>query len=659
MVDLKKLSGVGPKVYTKLKEKGIENINSLLYTFPSDYIVYKLTGFLDSAKMNAKAIIIDEFKIRKLSKNTKISFEVLIDDIKYRASAFNMLYLDKVFHIGSEVVIIGEYNKDFKEIQVSKIISFKDYKEGIFPDYNIDGIANKNLSKIIAEAISMIDDDFIDSSIPKDYFQKYNYKFGKELFNLIHFPKNEADIETAKNTLKYLELLSFFIKLEIRKQKQLKQRKTPKIYDNESLKSFISLGIHFELTQDQKNAVNDICRYLSSNIPMNMLLEGDVGCGKTIVSIIASYAVYLTNYQTLVMVPTEALAFQHYATFKAFLEPFSVRVSLLTSSAKNKDRKEILVSLKNGDIDIIIGTHSLLNDEVEFKNLGFVVCDEQHKFGVEQRNKIIRKGDNPDVLYMTATPIPRTLALTIFNNLTLKTIKTSPKTRKKIKTFIHTYKDYLKVLDFVKEEINDGRQAYFVAPLIDEEVESSVVSVNKMRDDLVKYYGDSMRIGLLHGKLSQEEKNQVLKDFMDGKINILASTTVIEVGIDNPNASVMVIIDANRFGLSTLHQLRGRVGRGSFDGYSFLMVENKEYIDRLRILEETQDGFLISEQDLKDRGPGDFLGTEQSGMIKFRYANIFFDTKILNSAKEDAKALIKLPKIIEAYESDKLTDNFN
>ena len=656
-MELKKISGVGPKVYNILLEKGITDVKSLLYTFPSKYSIYKLTGFLYEGTMNARATVIDEPQMRKLSKNTIITFNTIIDDLSYKVSVFNMVYLSKTLHIGSEIVIIGEYNKDYKEINASKIVNLKDFKEGIYPEYNIEGIANANFNKIVNNAIEYYEKK--DELIPSSYYQKYGYKTGKELLKDIHNPKSEEDIKNSINALKNYELLSFSIKLELMRLKQTELKKEPKKYDLEKIKSFIYLGIHFELTDDQKKAVNDICKYLSSNIPMNMLLEGDVGSGKTIVALISAYAVKTASYQSLIMVPTEALAAQHYKTFTSYLSDFDTNVALLTSSTKTKERREILESLKNGDIDIIIGTHSLISDEVVFKNLGFVVCDEQHKFGVEQRKKIREKGNNPDCLYMTATPIPRTLALTFFNDMVLEQIRTIPSSRKSVKTFAHTYKDYLKVLDFVKSEISDGRQAYFVASCIEDDQESSYVSVIKMRDDLLKYYGNDIRIGLLHGKLTQEEKNKVLNDFMEGGIDILASTTVIEVGIDNPNASVMVIIDANKFGLSTLHQLRGRVGRGSFEGYSFLMVDNKESLERIKILEETQDGFLISEQDLRDRGPGDFLGTEQSGMLKFNYANIFRDVNILNNAKKDAKELINIRNIKEFYNKKLISDNFD
>ena len=314
--------------------------------------------------------------------------------------------------------------------------------------------------------------------------------------------------------------------------------------------------------------------------------------------------------------------------------------------------------MENGEIDILIGTHSLLSDEVIFKNLGFVVIDEQHKFGVEQRKKISLKGENPDILYMTATPIPRTLALTLFNDLELEVIKTQPNNRKRVSTYCHTFKQYMKVLDFVRSEINDGRQAYFVASCIENDPESEYKSVLKIKEDLDKYY-KNLNIGLLHGKLSSLEKDEVFNDFINQKYDILVSTTVIEVGIDNPNASCMVIIDANKFGLSTIHQLRGRIGRGEYEGYCFLMVENKEYLDKIRILEETQDGFLISEQDLIDRGPGDFLGTEQSGMIKFSFANIFVDKAILSNAEKDAKELIKIDEIKKYYENKLYSNKFD
>ena len=653
LIDIK---GIGPKIYQILLSKGINNIESLLYTIPSSYEIYKLSSFSYFEPFNAKAVIIDEIKSKKVKNLTLVTFEALIDELRFNCVAFNMAYIEKAFKVGDEVVLVGSYQEEYKRVLVNKIVPLKDYKEGIIPLYNIDGISNAHFQKIVIEALKYYIEKY--SVIPSSFFSKYNYKTGKELLESIHNPKEVSDYKSAKNALKYYELLSFSIKLKLIRDNILSERKTPKEYDIVKVRSFINEASPFTLTEDQKKAVNDIFKYLKSDHVLNMLLEGDVGSGKTIVALISIYAVYTSNMQSLVMVPTESLAIQHYNTFKKYLDNYGVKVELLTSSTKTKERKRILEELSNGTTNVIIGTHSLISDEVVFKNLGFVVCDEQHKFGVEQRKKIKEKGINPDVLYMTATPIPRTLALTFYNDMTLEAIKVRPETRKKSYTFLHTYKDYLKVLDFVKSEIDEGRQAYFVASVIEENKDSYQTSVLRIKNDLEKYY-NNIRIGLLHGKLSEEEKLSVLDSFMKKEIDILASTTVIEVGIDNPNASVMVIIDADRFGLSTLHQLRGRVGRGNYSGYTFLMVENKTFMDRLKILEETDDGFLISEADLKDRGPGDFLGKDQSGAMKFSFANIVTDKELFYNAREDAAILLNDPKIKEYYSSKLYSDSFD
>ena len=652
-MELTNIKGVGPKTLPILKEKGIVDIPSLVGYIPSSYQVYKLTGFDYYTEMNVEGLVVDEIKFVKLKKTTKYSFNVSIEGLIFNVVFFGMDYLKNIIKINTEIVIIGKYDQDFKSINASKIFLKKDYKEGIFPEYNIDGINNPSFQKIVNEALKEY--DVKKTIIPDEYFVRNGYKSGKELFLTIHNPQTIEDTIVSRSALKYYELLIFSIKMALIRKNIMEELKTPKSPDLSLVKDFIK-SIEFDLTNDQKNAVNEIFIGLKSNHPLNALLEGDVGSGKTIVAIISTYANYTANYQSLVIAPTEALASQHYLTFKKYLEKFNVNVELITSSTKDKDKNIIYERLSNGDIDIIIGTHSLLNDKIIFKNLGLIICDEQHKFGVEQRKIIREKGNNPDVLYMTATPIPRTLSLTLFNDMKLITIKEVPKDRKRIITKIHTYKDYLKVLDFVKSEINEGRQAYFVSPLIDNNDESA--SAIKVKEDLDKYF-IGYKIGLLHGKMSSAEKEDVISKFMNGEIDILSSTTVIEVGINNPNASVMVIIDAANFGLSTLHQLRGRVGRGKDTGYAFLMVEKKESFDKLKILEETQDGFLISEEDLRLRGPGDFLGVNQSGRLKFNYANIVYDKDILKVAMKDAEELIKIDKIKDYYSSNLYNDNFD
>lgn len=654
-MELKNIRGIGDKTLILLKEKGITDIPSLIYTIPHSYVSYKLTDFDYYGEMNVPAVVIEEVRLQKLKTATKVSFRVSIEGVVFNVTAFNMVYLKNVLKIGSEIVIVGTYDNDFKTIIATKVFLKREYKEGVIPEYNIEGITNPHFQKIVLEALNSYTPR--DNIIPTEYFNKYGYKSGRELILNIHNPKTIEEASEAIKTLKYYELLVFSLKISIIRKNIEEEKKEPKNPDLDMVKTFIS-SIPFELTDDQKSCVNDIYKEFKSTHPMNMLLEGDVGSGKTIVSIISSYAAYTAGYQTLIMAPTEALAYQHYETFNKYLSSFGVRVELLTSSTKDKDRKVILSYLKTNDIHVIIGTHSLLNDEVVFNNLGFIVCDEQHKFGVEQRKIVREKGNKPDVLYMSATPIPRTLSLTIYGDMTLKTIHTMPSNRKRIITKIHTYKDYTDVLNFVKSEIDEGRQAYFVSPIIDENGSTDMTSVIRVKNDLETYF-KGYKIGLLHGKLTSDEKEDILNKFKNGEIDILSSTTVIEVGINNPNASVMVIIDANNFGLSTLHQLRGRVGRGSDTGYCFLMINKIEAYDKLKILEETQDGFLISEEDLRLRGPGDFLGTEQSGKLKFRFADIFEDKYILNNALKDAKELMNNETVVSYYSKHLYSDNFD
>lgn len=654
-MELKNIKGIGDKTLLLLKEKGITDIPSLIYTIPHSYVSYKLTSFDYYDEMNVPAVVIEEVRLQKLKTTTKVSFRVSIEGVVFNVVAFNMVYLKNVLKVGSEIVIVGIYDNEFKTITATKVFLKREYKEGVIPEYNIEGITNPHFQKIVLEALNSYTPR--DNIIPNEYFTKYGYKNGRELILNIHSPKTIEEANEAIKTLKYYELLVFSLKISIIRKNIEDEKKEPKNPDLDKVKSFIS-SIPFELTDDQKSCVNDIYKEFKSTHPMNMLLEGDVGSGKTIVSIISAYAAYTAGYQSLIMAPTEALALQHYETFNKYLSSFGVRVELLTSSTKDKDRKVILSYLKTNDIHVFIGTHSLLNDEVEFNNLGFIVCDEQHKFGVEQRKIIREKGNKPDVLYMSATPIPRTLSLTIYGDMTLKTIHTMPSNRKRIITKIHNYKDYMDVLNFVKSEIDEGRQAYFVSPIIDENGSTDMTSVIRVKNDLETYF-KGYRIGLLHGKLTSEEKEDILNKFKNGEIDILSSTTVIEVGINNPNASVMVIIDANNFGLSTLHQLRGRVGRGSDTGYCFLMINKIEAYDKLKILEETQDGFLISEEDLRLRGPGDFLGTEQSGKLKFRFADIFTDKNILSNALKDAKELMNDETIVSYYSKHLYSDNFD
>lgn len=653
---IKDIKGVGKKTLESLLEKGIHDIPSLIYYFPKNYKEYKLTNFSKDTSFNVKAFVIDNPQVNEYSKNKVLSLEVMIEDTKYKVNIFNQEYLKHTLSIGDEIVVCGSYNHDYKNITASNIMKLDSYKEGIVPEYNILNVSNKLYQNIVLEALKYYDPKYL--VIPKQYFEKHKYKTGKELILAIHNPKSLSEAKEAIEAIKYYELLSFNIKMSLIRENIKKEKKIPKDYNIDVIKDFITLSLPFEFTIDQKNATNTIFKYLKSDIPLNMLLEGDTGSGKTIVALLSSYAVYTSGYQVLMMVPTEALALQHYNTFLSYLERYGVNIKLLTSSLKASSRKEVLDGLKDGSIDIVIGTHSLLNKEVEFKKLGFVICDEQHKFGVIQRREIREKGKNVDTLYLTATPIPRSLALTYFNDLDIVKLRSKPSNRKNVITEIHTYKDYLDILNFIKSEIEDKHQVYFVSPIINEKEDSSLTSVLRIEKDLKTYFND-VKIGLLHGQLDNIEKDNVIKSFLNHEIDILVSTSVIEVGIDNKNATVMVVIDASSFGLAQLHQLRGRVGRSDLTSYCFLMIDDIKNKDKIKILEETNDGFLISEEDLRLRGPGDFLGTDQSGLSIFKFADLYNDKDLFEMAKEDSKELINNSEVRDYYLSNLNSNNFD
>lgn len=653
---IKDIKGVGKKTLESLLEKGIHDIPSLIYYFPKNYKEYKLTNFSKDTSFNVKAFVIDNPQVNEYSKNKVLSLEVMIEDTKYKVNIFNQEYLKHTLSIGDKIVVCGSYNHDYKNITASNIMKLDSYKEGIVPEYNILNVSNKLYQNIVLEALKYYDPKYL--VIPKQYFEKHKYKTGKELILAIHNPKSIVEAKEAIEAIKYYELLSFNIKMSLIRENIKKEKKIPKDYNIDEIKDFITLGLPFEFTIDQKNATNTIFKYLKSDIPLNMLLEGDTGSGKTIVALLSSYAVYTSGYQVLMMVPTEALALQHYNTFLSYLERYGVNIKLLTSSLKASSRKEVLDGLRDGSIDIVIGTHSLLNKEVEFKKLGFVICDEQHKFGVIQRREIREKGKNVDTLYLTATPIPRSLALTYFNDLDIVKLRSKPSNRKNVITEIHTYKDYLDILNFIKSEIEDKHQVYFVSPIINEKEDSSLTSVLRIEKDLKTYFND-VKIGLLHGQLDNIEKDNVIKSFLNHEIDILVSTSVIEVGIDNKNATVMVVIDASSFGLAQLHQLRGRVGRSDLTSYCFLMIDDIKNKDKIKILEETNDGFLISEEDLRLRGPGDFLGTDQSGLSIFKFADLYNDRELFDIAKEDSKELINNSEVRDYYLSNLNSNNFD
>ena len=470
--------------------------------------------------------------------------------------------------------------------------------------------------------------------IPDYLNERYGFINKMDAIRKIHFPIDLQEIKEAKLKLIYEELFLFMLKINYLKYlKTTDTKKEPKQCNKLDVQNYINT-LPFELTKDQITAVKEIYNDLTSNKRMNRLICGDVGSGKTIVGIISAYITYLSGYQTALMAPTEILATQHYENVKKLLSNTNINIALLLGTTKKKEKEIIYKDLKNGKIDLLIGTHALLSDKVSFKNLGLVITDEQHRFGVTQRESLRNKGALPDILYMSATPIPRTYALTIYGDMDISLIKTKPSGRKEIKTIIKDEKEIKNVLYLMLEELKKNHQIYVVSPLIEENETLDLTPVTELKTKMELAFNNKVKIGLLHGKLTKEEKETVMNDFISGKTKVLVSTTVIEVGVDNPNATMMVIFNADRFGLATLHQLRGRIGRNSLESTCILIGSEKN--ERLSVLASSSDGFYITEKDYEMRKEGDIFGVRQSGDMSFKIADIKRDFKVLMRAKEDS-----------------------
>lgn len=516
--------------------------------------------------------------------------------------------------------------------------SSEDAIEGI---YSLkEGVYQRQFRRFVQHAFELCADEI--PEILPDYLRK-NYKLysKKEALRAIHFPKDQLDLKQARRRIVYEELLLFQLKMQaFRKFEREKGKGSAKIYAEDKLAELIS-SLPFQLTDAQQTVLKEIIFDLKSPYQMNRLLQGDVGSGKTVIAALALYVTVLSGNQGALMVPTEILAEQHAESLHDLLAPFDVSLALLTSSVKGKKREELLNGLQSGHIDIVIGTHSLIQDDVHFNSLGLVITDEQHRFGVNQRRVLKEKGLHSDVLFMTATPIPRTLAITTFGDMDVSTINEMPAGRKQIETYWIKSNSLERVTDFLYKEISQQRQAYVICPLIEESDKLDVQNALDVHSQLVETF-PNFSIGLLHGRLSNEEKDTIMRDFSENEIQILVSTTVVEVGVNVPNATVMIINDAERFGLAQLHQLRGRVGRGTEQSYCILIANPKseDGKERMRVMTETNDGFLLSEKDLEIRGPGDFFGYKQSGIPEFKLADLVHDYRALEVAREDAQAFI-------------------
>lgn len=635
---LSDIKGLGPKAIESLKNININGIDDLVHYYPYRHDIISLTNIKEAEDKENVIIecIVDSvpFAKRFRANMTSLSFRAMSNKKMIAVMIFNRTFLKSNIRPGTKLIVFGKYDK-LKNTVIASDISFEPLIDGsIETKYHLtSGITSKALKKYINEALEHYD-NYIDL-VPDYLNEKYGFISEKEAINLVHNPKNKDDVKKSLLKLKYEELFEFMFKINYLKETN-KDSKTGYIrnIDPEDVNDFIR-SLPFELTVDQNKAAEDIFNDMTSSRRMNRMLQGDVGSGKTVVAVIASYINHLSNHQTALMAPTEVLALQHYQTIRDLLIGTDIRVDCIVGSMKKKEKDEIAEKLKEGKIDFIIGTHTLISDNIEFKNLGLVITDEQHRFGVNQRASLKNKGLLPDTLYMSATPIPRTFALTIYGDMDISNIKTKPSGRKEIKTIIKSEKELVSVYEMMKDEISKSHQVFIVSPLIEESDTLDLTTVNEIKRNIDLYFGGKVKSAVLHGKLSKVDKDKIMEDFKDKKTDILISTTVIEVGIDIKNATLMVIYDAGRFGLATLHQLRGRVGRNEYES-TCVLIGNKDN-KRLKVLEESNDGFYITEKDYEMRGEGDLFGVKQSGDMIFKLADPKNDMKILLQARDDSK----------------------
>lgn len=631
------LSKIGEKTADRLYANGIYTPENLLLYFPKKYYIYEIdNNNLFTGDVVCFSGIIDSKPavIRYRRNVNSVIFYTLVNSMRVKCIIFSGDYLRFKIQKGMPVVCYGRYKKENKEFTLKNIF-FDYFNCKIDVDYNIKDINNKTIQGAIKSAL--LQGYSIAETLPDYLVNKYKLLNMNELLNKAHFPSCREDCIQVRRRRRYEDFFWYNCSLEALRLFRGFEQKSPKLINEDYINGLIKC-LPYCLTVDQQKAINHIINDLSSPKMMNRLIQGDVGCGKSIVAFMGCIANFTAGYQSAIMAPTEILAYQHYENFKKIFGGADIQVALLTSSTKTKEKTDILFKLLHGRIDIIIGTHSLIQDPVLFHKLGLVVIDEQHRFGVIQRKKLIEKFKGVDALYLTATPIPRTLGLASFGDLDLTSIKTMPASRKPVITKLISM-DELNVLGVtLRKHLLRGEQIYIVVPLIQESDVLDYIDIDEAYELFSELLPD-VSIGKLHGKMKANDKKQLMTDFKNHSIDCLISTTVIEVGVDVKNATVMVILDADRYGLSQIHQLRGRVGRGDIQSYCYL-VSKKEYVKRLDILAKTNDGFVLAEEDLKLRGPGDFLGEEQSGFLALDFDSASNDAVIWKYAMEDSKQFV-------------------
>ena len=646
-MDLQQLKGVGEKTIEHFYQSNIYNLEELVSYYPYKYQILQPDTLEDSDEkvtLTINATVTDSGKVSYIRKNfNSLRFKVESYGKIINVTIFNRAFLKTHLRVGKEITLIGKYNNKTNMFTANDIKLSKLEGTEIIPVYHlIKGLKNNSLHTIIVEALKEIK---LEDYIPETYQSKYQLLSKQEAIKKIHIPKNTEEIKEAKRTLIYEELFIFMFKIQYLKSLKEKEVGIKKEFPMEEVEKFIA-SLPFMLTNDQKKGVLESLQDLSSPKKMNRLLLGDVGSGKTIVATVLLYANYLAGFQSAFLTPTEILATQHFLSIRELFKKTEIHIELLIGSMTKKEKQKIVEKVNKGDVDILIGTHAILSEKLVFPHLGLIVTDEQHRFGVSQREFLGVRNEVPDMLFMSATPIPRTYALTIYGDMDTTLIKEKPQGRKDIITKVVKESNLKEVLLKILEEIKQNHQVYVVAPMIEENEDTNLKDVYLLKEKFDLAYHSKIPIGVLHGKLKKNEKESVMQEFKTGRTKILISTTVVEVGVDVKNATVMVIFNAERFGLATLHQLRGRVGRNDLQSYCYLICNEEK--ERLKVLEESNDGFYISEKDFEFRGEGDLFGTRQSGDMTFKIANLKRDYNVLLAAKKDAQEFLETKN----YEKD-------
>ena len=640
------LPGIGPKSAEKYKKLGIETVEDLLLYFPFRYEDFKSKNVLDledGEKAVVSGLVATPANVQYYGfKRNRLRFTIKQGELVLAVSFFNQPYLADKIELGQTVAVFGKWDKAKGALTGMKLLA--QVEDDLQPVYRLaQGVSQSALVKVIKTAFEAGLDQLLEENLPQVLMDKYHLLSRRQAVRAMHFPKNLEEYKQALRRVKFEELLFFQLQLQVLKEENRSVGQGIILdWDDKKLKT-LQASLPFSLTEAQERSLNEILADMRSPYHMNRLLQGDVGSGKTVVAGLAMYAAVTAGKQVALMVPTEILAEQHLESLTSLFP--SLRILLLTGSLKVAERRERLALIEAGEVDLIVGTHALIQEGVHFHDLGLVIIDEQHRFGVAQRRILREKGQNPDVLMMTATPIPRTLAITAFGDMDVSIIDQMPAGRKEIITRWVKHQQLNLVLDWLVKEIQKGSQAYVISPLIEESEALDLKNAIALEEELIAYFGNRARIALLHGKMKGEEKEAIMQAFKQGEIDLLVSTTVIEVGVNVPNATVMIIMDADRFGLSQLHQLRGRVGRGDKQSYAVLVANPKTESGkrRMKIMTETTNGFVLAEEDLKLRGSGEIFGTRQSGIPEFQVANLIEDYPILEEARKVAVQVVTTP----------------